>query len=192
MAVIDSRLSDYVATYGYLAVFLGSLIEGELIVFIAGFLAQQGHLTIGWIIFVAVIGGLTRDQGLFFLSRRKGMSFLKKFPNVHIKVNAQSQKISKRPFGLALFSMGFRFLYGLRGLAPIILGASDIGTFRFVITNILSTLIWACVFAGLGFGLGKLVSFFVGALAFLEILVVCAILGLGIGLRVYQLWKSNA
>ncbi len=191
MALLESKASGFIASYGYLAVFFGSMIEGELVVFIAGFLAQQGHLTMGWIIFVAVLGGLTRDQGLFFWSRHKGMRFLQKFPKLHTKVNEKSDKIAKRPFGLTLFAVFFRFLYGLRGLAPIVLGASDMSTTRFVISNIISSVVWATLFSTLGFWLGKMVQFFVGVRTIVEIIVVCTILALGIGLRIYQLLKKE-
>jgi len=41
--------------------------------------------------------------------------------------------------------LGFRFLYGMRTITPIVIGSSGLDTRRFVLLNLCSTLLWAMV-----------------------------------------------
>jgi membrane protein DedA with SNARE-associated domain len=52
------------------------------------------------------------------------------------------------------FVIGFRFLYGLRTICPIVLGASGYPPARFVPLNLLGAALWAACFAAAGYGLG--------------------------------------
>ena len=54
-------LIEFVAAYGYLAVLLGTLLEGETVLLLAGFAAHQGHLAIHWVLLIAFIGGTLGD-----------------------------------------------------------------------------------------------------------------------------------
>ena len=48
--------------YGYLAVFAGSLLEGETILVLAGFAAHQGYLSLELTVAIAFVGGTLGDQ----------------------------------------------------------------------------------------------------------------------------------
>ncbi len=51
--------------------------------------------------------------------------------------------------------LGFRFLYGLRTVAPFVIGLSKIPFFTFLILNIISAAVWATVVGTLGYYFGK-------------------------------------
>jgi len=55
-------LQEFIETWGYFAVFLGSLVEGESVIFAAGFLAHEGYLSLPKIILVSFTGTLIADQ----------------------------------------------------------------------------------------------------------------------------------
>ena len=57
---------------GYLALFLGTVLEGETVVFLAGLAAHHGYLSFQAVVAVAVIGGFLGDQVFLFLGRRYG------------------------------------------------------------------------------------------------------------------------
>ena len=46
-------LREFLAQYGYLAVFAGTLLEGEVILVLAGFAAHQGYLQLPVVMLVA-------------------------------------------------------------------------------------------------------------------------------------------
>ena len=66
-------INDFVANYGYLAVFIGTLLEGETILVAAGFAAYRGLLDLPSVVLVAIVGGTLGDQTAFQLGRWKGM-----------------------------------------------------------------------------------------------------------------------
>ena len=59
-------------TYGYWALLIGTFLEGETIVIIAGLLAQQGYLEPWLIALCAFVGSCSSDQIMFALGRWKG------------------------------------------------------------------------------------------------------------------------
>jgi membrane protein DedA with SNARE-associated domain len=56
-----------IGSYGYIALFLGTFVEGETILLMAGFAAHLGYLYLPWVILVAFLGSLSGDQVFFLL-----------------------------------------------------------------------------------------------------------------------------
>ena len=73
-------LAQLLADYGYLAVFIGCLLEGETILVLAGFAAQQGLLSLPIVVTLAFVGGTLGDQIFFFIGKRYGESLLRRLP----------------------------------------------------------------------------------------------------------------
>ena len=187
----DSASGQLLARYGYLAVLAGTMLEGETIVLVAGFLAHQGYLSVPWIIVFAVIGSSISDQGLFFLSRLKGMKLLIRFPKIRGKVTAMAARMHERPVALSAFALLFRFLYGFRNVAPLFLGMSDIPTLRFVLLNALGAVIWAVCFSLGGYFFAAALSTVLGTLARYEAPIVIGLLLCGGAFAFYRHWKHD-
>jgi len=140
-------IADFVREWGYVAVFLGSLIEGESVIFIAGFFAHEGYLSLPKIILVSFVGTLLADQILYFVGRHYGNPFIERFPSMRPR--------SERAFQLLrrydnIFILSFRFIYGIRIISPVMIGASGVGVKRFMLLNLLAAVIWSvtsCVVA---------------------------------------------
>lgn len=62
-------LATFLLSYGYIAVLLGTFLEGETILIMAGFAAQSGYLNLYWVIGVATIGSFLGDQLYFTWAR---------------------------------------------------------------------------------------------------------------------------
>lgn len=60
-------LDQLIDTYGYWAILVGTLLEGETILLLGGFAAYQGYLALPWVILAAFIGAFCGDQLFFFL-----------------------------------------------------------------------------------------------------------------------------
>lgn len=186
----DSASARFIGHYGYLAILLGTMLEGETIVLVAGFLAHQGYLSIPLIILFSIIGSTISDQGLFFLSRFKGRQFLQRFPKVYAKVGKLSDKMAAKPVQLTAFALGFRFLYGLRNIAPLFLGMSVLPTMRFVLLNAIGAVLWATTFSLAGYYLAKGINAITGTLARYEIAFVLLLLSGGGAWAFYRHWKA--
>ena len=148
-------LIEFVAAYGYLAVLLGTLLEGETVLLLAGFAAHQGHLAIHWVLLIAFIGGTLGDQAFFWAGHRWGRALLERFPSVR----ARSLRVGEllRRWDAALV-FAIRFMYGLRIAGPIAMGALGFAPRRFALFNELGAAVWAVVITGAGYLLGRTVD----------------------------------
>lgn len=71
-------MEQLVTDYGYLAILIGTFLEGEVILVIGGFLVHRGYLDLPVVIAVAFIGTLVGDQLYFNLGRTRGKRFTAK------------------------------------------------------------------------------------------------------------------
>jgi membrane protein DedA with SNARE-associated domain len=181
----NTAAGQLVVHYGYLAVLFGTMLEGETVVLAAGFLAHQGYVTVPGVIFCAVLGSTLSDQGIFFLTRLRGKKFLARFPGLNAKVVAFADRMKARPMGLTIFALIFRFLYGLRNIAPVFLGMSGLSARRFVCLNLLGAVLWAVLFSWSGYFLARALTVLLGTLARYEIPLVLLLLAAGFGARLY-------
>ncbi len=144
--------SALIDTYGYLAVFIGALLEGETVLVMAGFAAQRGYLQLPAVMAVAFLGGFIGDQLLFFLGRRHGHRIVARFPAMAQRVAIVDGLLSRYHAPLIF---GIRFMYGLRIVGPIALGMGTVSAGKFFIFNLLGAFVWAILIAGAGFLFGQ-------------------------------------
>ena len=62
-----SELESFVQNYGYGALFLGTLLEGETVLILAGLMAHMGLMKLPLVVLVALLGSVLGDQFYFFL-----------------------------------------------------------------------------------------------------------------------------
>lgn len=149
---IHNLLREYLATHGYWVLFIGTFLEGEVILILAGFLAFEGYLTLPGVILAAWAGSFTGDQIYFHLGRIKGRSLLKRFHSFARKFREALRLVEKYGSLVAFIS---RYTYGLRIVLPLILGLTQFPPRRFFVLNLLSALSWAALFAVGGYLFGK-------------------------------------
>jgi membrane protein DedA with SNARE-associated domain len=171
-------LQQYVLDYGYWALFIGTFLEGETILVIAGFLASRGYLELPWVVITAFLGTFAGDQTFFYLGRLKGIAFLEKRPLWHSKTDKVFDMLSRHQIKVVL---GFRFLYGIRNVTPFVIGASRMHPGKFFLLNFLGALVWAVVVGYLGFQFGHIAESMMGQVKkyemyFLGVLVVAGLL----------------
>ena len=171
-------ITDFVADYGYFAVLIGSLLEGETILVLAGFAAQQGHLSLGTVLMIAFAGGTLGDQVFFWIGRIWGVALLQRFPALQCRARRVGELL--RRYDAALI-VGIRFMYGLRIAGPINMGACMIAPWRLAVFNVLGAAIWAPVVGGAGYVFGEALQTVIGDLrrfedAILLVLVAAAVL----------------
>ena len=148
-------LHSLIETYGYYAVFLGTFLEGETILVMAGFAAHRGHLSLPWVMVVAFAGSLLGDQFFFFLGRRHGAALLARFPQLRKRATTFERLLHDYHAPLIVV---VRFLYGLRIVGPIVIGMSQVPAYRFIIFNVTGAIIWAIAIAGAGYLFGHAIG----------------------------------
>jgi membrane protein DedA with SNARE-associated domain len=142
-----------VEKYGLIAVFLGSVAEGESAAILAGFFAHQ-QIFVPWQAFAAAFLGAFGGDTLFFLAGRR-------FSETGFVVRLRHRPGFDRAFRLvqehpAAFVLLNRYAYGFRLVGGVAAGLSGIPLPNFVSLNVLSSAVWALLFCTIGyvFGLG--------------------------------------
>jgi membrane protein DedA with SNARE-associated domain len=143
------EFAEFVRNWGYIAVFLGAMIEGESIVLIASALAAGGVLSIYKVFWTSLFATVFADQVLFWCGYKMGTEWLtKRFPRLD-KAKEQVFSLLKRMDVFFIFV--FRFVYGIRIVSPIVIGAARIKPARFALYNAISGLFWALVICSIGY-----------------------------------------
>lgn len=145
-------LNALIASYGYWVIFLGCLLEGETVLIISGMAAHQGTLQLLHVIGWATLGGMLGDQLLFWTGRYSGERLLPELKRHHSAFERVERLIHRYPTS-SVFAV--RFLYGMRLVGPMVIGASGLAPWRFAVINVLSALIWASLFVSAGFWAGE-------------------------------------
>jgi membrane protein DedA with SNARE-associated domain len=147
--------TELLSQYGYAAVFIGCLIEGETILILAGFAAHQGYLSFPLVAALAFAGGAIGDQFFFFLGRKYGQSLIDKYPRIKPHVDTVNKLIVRfHSFVIILV----RFMYGLRVAGPVAIGASGVSVSRFIVFNLFGAAMWALIIGGAGYLFGQTLS----------------------------------
>lgn len=179
-------ISAFVASYGYLAVFVGTLLEGETVLIAAGYAAHRGMLDFTTVVLVAALGGTLGDQIAFLLGRWKGDALIDRFPALS-QQKSRVQGLLERH--ATLFILTIRFLYGLRVAGPMLLGSSHVGLLRFTLLNMIGAIFWAITLSSIGYVFGLAMNALIADLKHIEEILLLAIL---IGGGLVWLWRKKA
>ncbi len=152
-------LEGFLREYGYIVLLVGTFLEGETMVLVAGYMAKVGLLDLNLVILSSFCGTYCGDQLYFFIGRRWGHLL------VHRTKSVSWQQRTARVMNLlqrfdVWFILGFRFVYGVRNVTPFALGASTIRSSRFMVYNAFAAIIWAITFAYGGFVFGHAMEAF--------------------------------
>ncbi len=145
-------LSELIRNYGYLAIVIGTFLEGETILILGGLAAHMGLLELPWVMATALTGSFTGDQLYFYIGRRYGPRIIAR----RLSWQESAEKVYRhlrRHQNLLILS--FRFFYGLRNVTPFVVGAAHIPRARFFMLNLAGAVIWSVAFATAGYLSGE-------------------------------------
>ncbi|ECD9443017.1 DedA family protein [Salmonella enterica subsp. salamae] len=148
-------INTLITHYGYAALVIGSIAEGETVTLLGGVAAHQGLLKFPLVAAAVALGGMMGDQLLYLLGRCYGGKILRRFPRYHTKIRHAQKMIQRHPY---LFVIGTRFMYGFRVVGPLLIGASRLPPKIFLPLNIVGALVWALLFTTLGYLGGEVIA----------------------------------
>lgn len=149
------NLEAFVTAYGYPALAIGTLLEGGAVGMFAGGLAYRGYLHLPWVITVIFGCAFGADQFFFQVGKRWGKNLLERKPTWEPRVDKVHRFLITYQ---VLAVLGFRFIYGMRTITPIVIGASGFNTRRFLLLNCGSTFVWATVVGSTGYFFGHMLQ----------------------------------
>ncbi len=141
-----NHLSDFVTHYGYWAVVVGCLLEGETLLVLAGFAAKQGYLNLPLVMALGAAMGAASDMAFFWLGRRHGAAVLARWPHMNRYRQRLDDELERWGSWVvvgcasctACASPG-RCCWARRRCRP-----------RFVLFNLIGAVVWAVLVAGAG------------------------------------------
>lgn len=139
------NLAEWSGPLAYLAVFVATVIEGEVVFVAAAVLVQMGHLDARGVYVAAVLGGSAGDQFYFYLLRGRLRHWLDRFPTWSRRRDRIVAKVEKHADAMIL---ACRFLPGLRVAIPAACAYASVSPARFSALSILSSLAWAAAVLG--------------------------------------------
>lgn len=148
-------INSLISHYGYAALVVGSVAEGETVTLLGGVAAHQGLLRFWLVVASVALGGMIGDQVLYLLGRHFGGRLLKRFSRHQKKIQKAQNLIQNHPY---LFVIGTRFMYGFRVIGPVLIGASRLPPKIFLPLNIAGALVWALLFTTLGYLGGEVIG----------------------------------
>lgn len=169
-------IEELIRSYGYPALFVGTLMEGESVLIAAGFAAHRGYLSLPWVIACAFLGTLISDQTFFWLGHRRGQRLLVRFPRWKSKADKVLVLLHQHQLPVLL---GFRFLFGIRNVTPLVVGSTGFDPKRFLFLNIVGAAAWSTLVGIGGFAFGDVLERILSDLQRHEGFVLVCILAIG-------------
>ena len=156
----------FLQSYGYLAVALFVAIEGMGIpisggaaVVAAGTFAAQGSLDFLGVTLAASAGASVGSTISYWIGRRGGRGFLERHGH---RIRLSPERLAKTEsyyarHGVRTIFFG-RYISPLRVLGGLLAGIARMPFAVFTAVNVISAVIWAASFAGIGYAIGRNIS----------------------------------
>ncbi|MDD3888097.1 MAG: DedA family protein [Patescibacteria group bacterium] len=149
-------LSALLIQYGYIGIFAGVIVGGEILLLASGFLAAQGYFNVFWVIFLATVAVILVDIIWYILGRFGEKALVTRLQKILIgkkeKTMGLDQLLKKHASKTILL---VRFVYGVRAMVLILAGALRMHFGKFVLLNIIGSLVWATTMTLLGYFFGE-------------------------------------
>jgi membrane protein DedA with SNARE-associated domain len=145
-------MEDFLNEYGYLALMVGTFLEGETAILVASSLISQGLFGIPATVFFGFAGSFVSDWIYYGIGYFNGKYFLSKRPKLQQKLLPVQNFLYKNSTQVLL---SYRFLYGFRVIIPISIGLSKIKPSKFLLFSIVSGILWASVVSSIGYTVGR-------------------------------------
>ena len=139
------NLDPSTGLFAYLAVFVATVIEGEVVFVAATVLVHMGRLDATGVYAAAALGGSVGDQIYFYALRGRFRRWLDRFPTFVRRRDRIIDKVRRRASAMIL---ACRFLPGLRVAIPAACAYADVAPARFTTLSLLSSMAWAAAIMG--------------------------------------------
>ena len=135
-------------TCGYLASFLGTLIEGEVLLLTSVISAKLGYFNFYGGLIAAFFGAFLRDTIQFLLVKKQGQKLLTKNVKLKTKLDNMSGWFNKSPL---LYLTIYRFIYGFSTAIIMLSSLKNMSYTKFALHSAIGIGLWVLVWGGLGY-----------------------------------------
>ena len=176
-------LSDLMWTFGLPAIFVLTMVEGDLTLLLAGVLAHGlafGDYSFGQVLIAGTLGGVASDQFAYWLGRgtRSRVQDYRFYRAARPRLESLTEK-----FG-ALSIFVSKYTYGLRWASCAFYGVSHMPYLRFLLLSFASCFVWVLSLTATGFFFHSAINTLVGNirdLSYVLLAVVVGVIVVGLG-----------
>ena len=184
-------VENLIEQYGYLAVFIATIVEGELSLIVAGYLAHESLLNFWGVVFLGMLGAATGDNFMCYVAKKRGRQLLTRKPRIQAKADALSSHLR---VASPLMMFGSHFFLGFRSMIAIMIALRGVPQSQFMVFNLAGCMVWSFLISCLGFLFGTQIEQFLGQLTLIEggllaVAVMVALMGLIRGIE--ALWLRS-
>ncbi|MGE3245883.1 MAG: DedA family protein [Beijerinckiaceae bacterium] len=137
----------------YSLIFAWASSHSLLLTLFAGYAAFSGALHFGTLVGVCWFGSFFGDVFRFWVGRKFGIGWLKRYPRLHGAVE-KAVLLSGRHYTWMILT--HRYPHGIRGIAALAYGASPLPWRVFLPLNVVASGIWALAIVSAGYAFGRL------------------------------------
>ena len=123
-------------------------------------MAAAGYFSIEKIMLITFSGTLLADQSLYFLGYTYGQGVLTwirlRFPKMSPYIDKALKFLIRYQ---NIYILSFRFIWGVRIISSVIIGAQKVPILRFAILNIISAAVWTVVSCMAGYLIGETILY---------------------------------
>ena len=181
-------LETIVVQFGYPALVVGLLLEGETMLVLGAFMAHRGYLSLPLVILIGWIVTFAIDQFFFWMGRLKGNQFLETRPAWKPHVEKAKSLLG---WNTNLLFLGVRFMYGLRTVLAFVIGMAKFDPKKFALLNFIGAFLWALTFGLAGQIIGQLMAAIFEDVREHELMIVIGIILTGACVWMYRYYVDN-
>jgi membrane protein DedA with SNARE-associated domain len=182
---------ELVGQYGLYAVFVLTMIEGDITLLLAGVLAQSaffGEYSLLKVICAGTLGGVTSDTIAFTLGRGFGTSV--RDYKFYRMANPRIERLTEKFGPLSIFLS--KYVYGLRTACCIFYGVGHMPVTRFLLLSFGSCFVWVLLLAGAGYFFSSAIMGLLGDFHQLGIyLLIIVVVGIVSFYLIERFWLSK-
>jgi membrane protein DedA with SNARE-associated domain len=145
------NFNSWTGVLAYIAVFVATVIEGEVVFVAATVLVHAGRLNASGVYAAAALGGSVGDQLYFYALRGRLRSWLDRFPTWSSRRDRIIGRVKQNASAMIL---ACRFLPGLRVAIPAACAYANVEPLRFTTLSLISSMAWAAAVMGFVVWLG--------------------------------------
>ena len=170
-------MEELIKEWGYIILFLYSFGGGFLALAVAGVLSYAGDLNIVASIIVAGSANFIGDQFLFLLARNN-KQYAKEMMKKYGRKVALAHLMMRR-YGSYVVVIQ-KYIYGIKTLIPLAMGLTKYDAKKFMMFNVLATMLWAVVVGYASYFMGELFLTYTEEYKYYGVAVILAIV-FGVG-----------
>lgn len=148
-------MEAFLDKYGYIALMIGTFLEGETAMLVASSLSNTGIFKIPYIVFFGFTGSFISDWIYYLIGRANGKYFLERRPKLKEKVKPITRFFHHHKVQIL---MTYRFLYGFRVIIPLVIGMSGVRPIQYLGYSVISGMLWASLVTATGYFIGKFLN----------------------------------